>query len=71
MSSTLVGPLLRYLAQDHARMDALLLRSIAEPRVVDMRAFAEFRAGLLRHIAMEEKVCLVRAGARPSGARRP
>jgi hypothetical protein len=39
-------------------MDALLLRSSAEPRVVDMTAFAEFRAGLLRHIAMEEKVLL-------------
>lgn len=58
MSSTLLGPLHRYFAQDHVRMDALLLRSIAEPRVVDMDAFAEFRAGLLRHIAMEEKVLL-------------
>jgi hypothetical protein len=42
-------------------MDALLLRSIAEPGVVDMKVFAEFRAGLLRHIAMEEKVLLPEA----------
>lgn len=58
MSSTVLGPLHRYLAADHARMDALLLRSIAAPRVIDMKSFAEFRAGLLRHIAMEEKVLL-------------
>lgn len=52
------GPVYRYLAQDHARLDELLARSVADPKVVDMAAFEEFRAGLLRHIAMEEKVLL-------------
>lgn len=39
-----------FLASDHRRLDALLARA-AEPD-----AYREFRLGLLRHIAMEEKV---------------
>jgi hypothetical protein len=52
------GPIRRFLTSDHARLDALLERSIRNPSVLDAAAFAEFRAGLLRHIAMEEKVLL-------------
>jgi hypothetical protein len=46
----------QYLAADHARLDALLMTAIADPQQIDEAAYAEFRAGLLRHIAMEEKV---------------
>ena len=52
------GPVYEFLARDHSRLDALLRRSVASPEVFDRAAFAEFRRGLLRHIAMEEKVLL-------------
>jgi len=42
----------RFLADDHARLDALLARAAHDA------AYAEFRKGLLRHIGMEEKVLL-------------
>jgi hypothetical protein len=50
------GPVTEHLAADHARLDALLARSIESPGAVDLDAFGEFRAGLLRHIALEEKI---------------
>lgn len=55
------GPIHRFLARDHERLDALLRRSIAEPDRVDMEPYEEFRRGLLRHIAMEEKVLIPEA----------
>lgn len=45
-----------FLSQDHARLDALLIRATSHPEVVDAASYADFRAGLLRHIAIEEKV---------------
>jgi hypothetical protein len=51
-----MGPLTRYLAEDHARLDALLTRSVRRDDGMDMDAFDDFRAGLLRHIAIEEKL---------------
>jgi hypothetical protein len=50
------GPLFRFLAEDHARLDALLQRAASSPGQVDRAAYAEFRAGLLKHISMEEKI---------------
>lgn len=47
-----------YLAADHDRLDALLERAISDPTNIDAAAYAQFRAGLLKHIAMEEKVLL-------------
>jgi hypothetical protein len=47
------GPIGRLLGGDHARLDALLARAAD-----DSTAYTEFRRGLLRHIAMEEKVLL-------------
>jgi hypothetical protein len=55
------GPLHAFLAHDHARLDALLSRTVADPDVIDRAAYDTFRAGLLRHIAMEEKVLLPEA----------
>jgi hypothetical protein len=49
------GPVTRYLAEDHARLDGLLARAVAAGGV-DLEAFGAFRAGLLRHIAIEEKL---------------
>lgn len=52
----MTGPIARYLADDHARLDALLTRGASDPA-----AYADFRRGLLRHIGMEEKILLPEA----------
>jgi hypothetical protein len=52
------GPLTNLLAGDHARLDGLLRRAMAAGGAVDRAAYAEFRAGLLRHISLEEKILL-------------
>jgi hypothetical protein len=65
------GPLHRFFSADHRRLDVLLKRSIADPGRVDLAPFGEFRAGILRHIGMEEKVLFVAArrarGGEPLG----
>ena len=50
------GPLHRFFSADHRRLDALLTASVAVPGQVDLASFGRFRAGILKHIAMEEKV---------------
>ncbi|GIW40776.1 MAG: hypothetical protein KatS3mg076_1353 [Candidatus Binatia bacterium] len=60
------GALYRFLAADHARLDALLRKAVAADRV-DGAAYAEFRAGLLKHIAMEEKILLPEVQRRRGG----
>ncbi len=52
------GPITRHLCEDHRRLEALLARALARPGEVDLEPFGEFRAGLLRHIALEEKILL-------------
>src|SRR5262245_30995230 len=47
------GAIARLLGDDHARLAGLLARAAADPA-----AYAAFRRGLLRHIAMEEKILL-------------
>ena len=69
------GPIEAYLEADHARLEALLSRAVAAPGAVDLEPYAAFRAGLLRHIALEEKLLLpaareVRGGAPLPEARR-
>jgi hypothetical protein len=61
MSVVMPGPLHRLFSADHRRLDALLKRSIAGPGRVDLAPFGEFRAGILRHIGMEEKVLFTAA----------
>jgi hypothetical protein len=46
----------RFLADDHDRLEALLERATAVPGMIDSGSYDAFRRGLLRHIAMEEKV---------------
>jgi hypothetical protein len=60
-SSAEPDPISRFLADDHVRLDTLLRRATADPAAIDRDAYHEFRAGLLRHIAMEEKVLLPEA----------
>jgi hypothetical protein len=52
------GPLFCFLAGDHARLDGLLRRAMTEASTIDRAAYAEFRAGLLKHISLEEKILL-------------
>lgn len=52
------GPIPHFLTDDHSRLDGLLRRATAHPDAIDRAAYAEFRAGLLRHISMEEKILL-------------
>jgi hypothetical protein len=55
------GPLHRFFAADHRRLDALLGRSMSEPGRIILGPFGEFRAGILKHIGMEEKVLFLAA----------
>lgn len=64
------GPLYRFLGDDHARLD-LLLQSAFGHDEIDQVAYARFRAGLLRHIAIEEKVLLPTAKRLNQGAPLP
>jgi hypothetical protein len=52
------GPLYRFFAGDHRRLEGLLDRATAQPGEYEMEAYAEFRTGLLRHIKMEEKILI-------------
>ena len=52
------GKIYRYLADDHARLAGLLQRATARPDSIDPEPYAAFRAGLLKHISMEEKILL-------------
>jgi hypothetical protein len=63
----MAGDIYRFLADDHARLDALLQRAAADPTAIDLSAYAEFRAGLLKHIGMEEKILLPAAQRRRGG----
>jgi hypothetical protein len=56
----------RYMADDHDRLDRLLDRAVSAARF-DHDAFEEFRAGLLRHIGIEEKILLPDARRRRGG----
>ncbi len=58
------GPLTAWFAADHRRLDALLARSAADPDSFDLETFEAFRAGLLKHIALEEKILLPALRAR-------
>lgn len=51
-------PLFRFLTDDHARLAGLLQQTDEASGKINYDAYAEFRAGLLKHIAMEEKILL-------------
>ncbi len=54
----MAGPVFKFLAQDHARLDTLLTAASATPGSIDLTVFGAFREGLLRHIAWEEKILI-------------
>ena len=61
------GKIYRYLADDHARIDDALQRATSRPETIEPAAYVEFRAGLLRHIGIEEKILLPAARAARGG----
>jgi len=65
------GPITRYLTDDHDRLDALLRSALARPGEVAREPFDAFRAGLLRHIGIEEKILLPAAREARGGAPLP
>ncbi|HUL79255.1 MAG TPA: hemerythrin domain-containing protein [Vicinamibacteria bacterium] len=65
------GSLSRFFSDDHRRLDALLDRATATPGRIELVAFGEFRGGILRHIAMEEKVLIPAARRRRGGRALP
>lgn len=54
----IAGPLTRFLTEDHRRLDGLLQKATTHAGFVEQGAYDQFRAGLLRHIGMEEKILL-------------
>lgn len=52
------GPIYQLLAEDHRRIEALLAQAAADPGTVALEPYGEFRAALLRHIGMEEKILI-------------
>ncbi|HJS67185.1 MAG TPA: hemerythrin domain-containing protein, partial [Nitrospiraceae bacterium] len=52
------GPITHFLLEDHRRLEGLLQSAVAQVGSVDQGTYDQFRAGLLRHIGMEEKILL-------------
>jgi hypothetical protein len=52
------GIITDFLMEDHRRLEALLQRAVARVDQIDQVVYSQFRAGLLRHIGMEEKILL-------------
>jgi hypothetical protein len=61
-----LGAIRRFLAADHDRLDVLLRSAVTPSGEVDLASYEEFRAGLLRHIGIEEKI-LFPASKRANG----
>lgn len=55
------GPITDFLVEDHRRLETLLQSAVAQAGAIDQGAYDQFRAGLLRHIGMEEKILLLAA----------
>lgn len=53
-----MGPIRAFMAEDHARLDALLSRALDGRARVELEPFGLFREGLLRHIGIEETILL-------------
>ena len=50
------GPVFHFFANDHRRLDALLSAATRAHGEIDAQSFERFRTGLLKHIAIEEKL---------------
>ena len=62
------GPITDFLVKDHGRLEGLLQSAVAQAGAVDQCTYDQFRAGLLRHIGMEEKILLPAAQRLRGGA---
>jgi hypothetical protein len=65
------GQLYQYLAHDHDQLEDLLSRAAKKADMMDTQPYSEFRKGLLRHIAMEEKIVLPTIAQLQGGAQAP
>jgi len=63
-----IGPITDFLVKDHGRLESLLQSAVAQAGAVDQGTYDQFRAGLLRHIGMEEKILLPAAQRLRGGA---
>jgi hypothetical protein len=61
------GSISAFFRADHERLDRLLQQAVATPGRIDLEAFVSFRSGLLRHIALEEKILLPAVRRRRGG----
>ncbi|HSQ51919.1 MAG TPA: hemerythrin domain-containing protein [Nitrospiraceae bacterium] len=52
------GPITDFLLEDHRRLEGLLQSAVTQAGSIDQGTYDQFRAGLLRHIGMEEKILL-------------
>jgi hypothetical protein len=57
----------RYFTNDHRRLEFLLHRAFNSGDKIDQAAYDEFRSGLLKHIALEEKILIPALGETESG----
>jgi hypothetical protein len=63
-----MAALYQYLSGDHERLDALLAASLRDDGTIDAESYGELRRGLLRHIAIEEKILLPEMRRRRGGS---
>jgi hypothetical protein len=61
------GPITDFLVKDHERLEGLLQSAVAHAGSIDQETYDQFRAGLLRHIGLEEKILLPAAQRLRSG----
>ena len=61
------GSITEILAEDHRRLEQLLDSAVAGDGYVERDTYDRFRAGLLRHIGIEEKILLPAAQRRRGG----
>jgi iron-sulfur cluster repair protein YtfE (RIC family) len=69
--SLMAGRVYDYLENDHRRLEEALNRATRNSPDVEPTSYLEFRAGLLRHIGMEEKILFPLAQAAPAGEALP
>jgi hypothetical protein len=67
----MAGQIGQFLSRDHRRLEDLLNQADADAGRIDEASYAQFRAGLLKHIAMEEKILLPAAQRRRGGTPLP
>lgn len=66
-----MGPIEEQLSADHRQLDELLARCVDSSGTINREAYDALRAGLLRHIGIEEKILLREARAARGGVTLP